>query len=228
MATSTTYFSLAKPGLDDSIDVSVLNQNFDIIDLQMKLNQSMAASASTAAPTRGTINLTSTWTGESSPYTQTVTISGITITSDSKVDLLPDATVLAQMIEDGTTALWIQNNNGVLTAYAMGNAPTVALSVQCTVATTNTPVTGISITSSPTKGSYYVGEALDLTGLVVTATYADGTTANVTADCIITPADGSILDTAGTQTISISYQHAGTTREILTYVLVDEEEEGDD
>jgi len=220
MATSTTNFALTKPGLTDPIDVSVLNTNFDIIDRQMKLNQNMAASATTTTPSRATISLTDTWTGSSSPYTQTVTVSGATITSDSKVDLLPDATVLAQMIEDGTTAMWIQNDNGVLTAYAMGTAPTVALTVQCTVSTTNTSVTGISITSNPTKGSYYVGDTLDLTGLAVTATYADGTTANVTADCIITPADGSVLAAAGTQTISISYLYAGITRETSTYVLV--------
>lgn len=220
MSQSTINYQLTKPDLTDKIDVSVLNQNFDIIDRQMKLNQNMAASATTTTPSRATISLTDTWAGESSPYTQTVTVSGATITNDSKIDLLPNATVLAQMIEDGTTAMWIQNDNGVLTTYAMGNAPTVALTVQCTVATTNTSVTSISITSSPTKGSYYVGDILDLTGLVVTATYADGTTANVTADCIIAPADGSVLTTAGTQTISVSYLYVGITRETSTYVLV--------
>lgn len=41
------------------------------------------------------------------------------------------------------------------------------------------PVTleSIEITTPPTKTTYYVGEALDLSGLVVTGRYSDGTTA---------------------------------------------------
>ncbi|MCL2066295.1 MAG: bacterial Ig-like domain-containing protein [Treponema sp.] len=40
-------------------------------------------------------------------------------------------------------------------------------------------LTGIVITSPPDKTSYHAGESLDLGGLVVTATYSNGSTANV-------------------------------------------------
>ena len=78
-----------------------------------------------------TVTLTTDWTGTESPYTQTVTISGTT--ANSKVDLQPDATAIAQMANDGTVALYIANDNGTLTAYAVGEKPTVALTIQATI-----------------------------------------------------------------------------------------------
>lgn len=71
------------------------------------------------------------WTG-SGPYTQIVTISGATITANTKVDVQPNATALAQLIADGVTAMFVENNNGVLTVYAIGAATTVDITVQVT------------------------------------------------------------------------------------------------
>lgn len=88
--------------------------------------------AKATKPTKKSISLSTTWSG-SGPYTQTVTVSGYTITANSKVDLQPDASVLAQMISDDVNALYISNNSGILTAYAIGAAPTAALSIQCTI-----------------------------------------------------------------------------------------------
>lgn len=95
------------------------------------------ASASTwnskaTKPDIGTISLTATWAG-SGPYTQTVTVSGATVTANSKVDLQPNATAITQMIEDGVQALYIANNNGTLTAYAVGAETSTAMTIQCTV-----------------------------------------------------------------------------------------------
>lgn len=78
-----------------------------------------------------TVTLSTDWTGTESPYTQTVTISGTT--TNSKVDLQPDATAIAQMADDGTVALYVANDNGTLTAYAVGETPTVALTIQATI-----------------------------------------------------------------------------------------------
>lgn len=53
--------------------------------------------------------------------------------------------------------------------------------------------TRITVTSPPTKTKYTAGQALDLTGIVVTATYSDNTTEDITSQCTFTPAAGTVL-----------------------------------
>lgn len=79
-----------------------------------------------------TLTLTAAgWTGSASPYTQGVTITGGTATSQA--DIQADATAIQQMLDDGTNAIYIANNNGTFTAYAVGEKPTADLSIQVTV-----------------------------------------------------------------------------------------------
>lgn len=73
---------------------------------------------------------TTSWVGSVSPYTQAITITGST--ANTKVDLQPDATIINQLVEDGCIALYIENNNGTLTAKAIGEKPTVNLTIQAT------------------------------------------------------------------------------------------------
>lgn len=82
--------------------------------------------------TVGSITLSASW-GGSGPYVQTVTVTGATVTARSKVDLQPTAAQMASLISDGVSALLIENNGGTLTAYAVGAAPSAAMTVQCTV-----------------------------------------------------------------------------------------------
>jgi len=60
----------------------------------------------------------------------------------------------------------------------------------------------IDVTTPPTKTVYAVGEALDTTGMVVMATYSDGSTVEV-ADYTT---DGFDSATAGAQTVTVTYQ----------------------
>ena len=89
--------------------------------------------AKATKPTKKSISLSASWSG-TDPYTQIVTVSGYTITANSKVDLQPDAATVNQLIADGAKALYVENNNGTLTAYAIGAAPTAAMTIQCTIA----------------------------------------------------------------------------------------------
>lgn len=81
----------------------------------------------------GTVTLSATWSGSSSPFTQTVTVTGVTVTASSKVDLQPTATQIETLIAAGVTSMVVENNSGTLTVYAVGSAPTDAMTMQCTV-----------------------------------------------------------------------------------------------
>ena len=83
-------------------------------------------------PVQKFISLSTNWSG-TGPYTQTVTISGYTITANSKVSLQPDAGVIAQLADDGVTAMYVANTNGVLTVYAIGAEPSTAMTIQCMI-----------------------------------------------------------------------------------------------
>jgi hypothetical protein len=60
----------------------------------------------------------------------------------------------------------------------------------------------ITITSQPTKTSYVKGEGLDLSGLVVTGTYSDGTTRKETVS--LSAISGYNADTIGQQTLTVT------------------------
>ena len=80
-------------------------------------------------------------------------------------------------------------------------------------------VTGIEVTELPTKTQYIVGETLDLTGLVVTASYSDESDKPVTG-YTVSPAAGSVLNTAGTVKVTVTYE--GMTTEFT--ITVNEKE----
>ena len=63
---------------------------------------------------------------------QTVTLTGYTVTARTKVDIETDATVFNQLLTDNCKGLYISNNNGVLTAHALGAAPSQDLTIQIT------------------------------------------------------------------------------------------------
>ncbi len=74
------------------------------------------------APKSTTITLTvADWVGTASPYSQVVTVDGIT--AMSKIDIQPTPEQLLELQESAVT-LMIVNDNGIATAYAIGFKPT--------------------------------------------------------------------------------------------------------
>ena len=65
-------------------------------------------------------------------------------------------------------------------------------------------LSSIAITTAPTKIVYIEGECFDPTDMVVTATYNDASTANVTASCTFTPSTTTALTTSDV-TVLVSY-----------------------
>ncbi len=63
-------------------------------------------------------------------------------------------------------------------------------------------VSKIEITKMPDKTTYKVGEAFDKTGMVVTATFVDNTTADVTAKCSFTVD----MKSAGEKVVTVTYK----------------------
>ena len=74
------------------------------------------------------ITLSTSWASEGDYYTQRVSLSEVK--ANERIDLLPDAAVLLQLMNDGVAALYVENNEGVLTAYSVGAMPTTSLTVQ--------------------------------------------------------------------------------------------------
>ena len=87
------------------------------------------------------------------------------------------------------------------------------------------PLSGIAVTTPPSTTEYDAGAVFDSAGMVVTATYADGTTAAVTG---WTVTDGATL-TEGQTSVTVSYTEGGVTRTATTPVTVNAEsaESGD-
>lgn len=81
---------------------------------------------------KGSVTLTvAGWAADGDDWKQPVTITGGA--AGKQVDLEADKTAIKQMLEDGTSALYIANENGTFTAYAVGEKPTAALTLQTTM-----------------------------------------------------------------------------------------------
>lgn len=85
----------------------------------------------------------------------------------------------------------------------------------------NVTLSSISVATYPNKTSYSIGEALDTTGLTLTATYSNGQKKTVTEDYSVSGFDSS---TAGTKTLTVSFDGKTTTftvtvKEAKTYTI---------
>lgn len=74
--------------------------------------------------------LASNWAGESNPWSQVVTINGVT--ENSKIDLQPTASQIIQL-QDNDIALMAENNGGVVTIYALGSKPATDYTMQALI-----------------------------------------------------------------------------------------------
>lgn len=72
----------------------------------------------------------------------------------------------------------------------------------------------IIVANNPTKTEYYVGDALDTSGILITAVFSDGTSAGVTSGYTCSP---TVLNNPGVQTITVSYSGVQTSFKVMVY-----------
>ena len=85
------------------------------------------------------------WSGKG-PYTQTISIPGGT--TNSKIDMQLSSDQIAQLFEDGVTAMLIGNNNGVFTIYANDAIPSINMNIQITITETLSAAASSSTTEN--------------------------------------------------------------------------------
>jgi hypothetical protein len=122
--------------------------------------------------------------------------------------------------ESGLTYQWkhgttdVGTNSNTYTPTAAGSY-TVTVSAAGYESKTSAAVTiaaltlqSIAVTTPPTKTTYTVGQTLDTTGMVVTATYSNGSSKTVTP----TSTSGFSSTTVGSKTVTVHYTEGGIIR----------------
>lgn len=97
-------------------------------NVKVWINTSEDSGAVALLPRIATITLAAnSWTGDANPWAQSITISGVTV--NTKVDLQPTAAQIVAL-QDAEISLMVENNDGALTCYAIGNKPTTDYTMQ--------------------------------------------------------------------------------------------------
>ena len=132
----------------------------------------------------------------------TVRVSGTpTVASDEVMQIV----IPADALTNSDSALTVNTNANAKYAITAGS-----------VIPTPKTLTEISVTTAPSKTTYTAGENFDETGMVVTATYSDSSTAPVTG---YTVTDGTAL-AEGKTSVTISYTEGGVTKTTTQAITV--------
>ena len=100
----------------------IVNTYATKVELQSYLSKSTTISLPAAS-----------WTGSSQPYSQVVTINGVTV--NSKVDLQPTAVQIVEL-QNAHIMLMTENDAGTITVYALGEKPTSDYTMQVLITET--------------------------------------------------------------------------------------------
>lgn len=70
----------------------------------------------------------SAWNGND-PYLAEITVTGYSVTPNTRVDVACNYMTMNSLTNMGVSAIYIENNSGILTAFAIGAAPNTSISV---------------------------------------------------------------------------------------------------
>lgn len=139
---------------------------------------------------------------------QALDLSGLRVTATYSDNTTEDITSQCTFTPAAGTVLYEQTNK-INIAWTWEDVVHYQASQSITVSRV---LQSIAITTPPTKTSYNKNEALNLAGMVVTATFTSKTTEVVTGSCTASPAAGTALSALGSQPVTISYSEGGVTK----------------
>lgn len=120
----------ASKGYNESVDDTFTVHGLKILSDTI-LNQRITALENRGAARISNITLSANkWVGTASPYSQVVTVAGVT--ENTQVDLTPDVNQLA-IFHNKDLAFVTENEDGVVTVYAIGEKPTNDYNIQVTM-----------------------------------------------------------------------------------------------
>lgn len=111
-----------------TIEIEVKQE--DVVNVEVTNVSVVTEVTGTSARISEVTLLASGWVGETSPYSQVVTIEGVT--ENSQVDLTPSVKQLMAFYEKDL-AFVTENEGGVVTVYAIGQKPTNDYTMQVTI-----------------------------------------------------------------------------------------------
>jgi hypothetical protein len=132
-------------------------------------------------------------------FSSAPTISAVSSSTAVATVSVSGSSVLVTGVEAGTTNVTITATNGTQTS-----TKTCTVTVLAQTAT----LVSIEVTTKPLKLEYQVGDTLDTTGCVVTATWSNATTSEVTSSCTFSP---TTIASQSDTTITVTYRSATTT-----------------
>lgn len=134
-------------------------------------------------------------------YGEALDYTGIAVTAVYTDESTEDVTSSATFIPADGTVITEDINENVSISYtdqwhenASGSFPLNVLTLQSELQIT-----------PPEKTSYRQGEAIDYTGVTVTAVYSDGSIVDVTSSAVFSPANGTVITEDMTGSVSVSY-----------------------
>lgn len=90
-----------------------------------------------AKTTMATLTIPSNaWTANE-PHTASVTVTGYNVTINTRIDVACNYATMNSLAIAGVSALYVENDNGTLTAYAIGAAPSSSITVNALIYETN-------------------------------------------------------------------------------------------
>ena len=129
-----------------------------------------------------------------------------------------DGQDFAEVSDQSVTDATVTVNGADVTAQCTSDGYIKMMPEVCffTAANADRTLSSIAITTPPSKTTYTVGESFDTAGMVVKATYSDGSTATVT-DYTVSP---SAALTTSNNSVTISYTEGGVTQTATQTITV--------